>query len=112
MCPIPSPLWRSEITEYPSGDTDTYSQETALGDLVTKLYLSALSPPENGNTYSRCRLWVMLEPETYRSFSVRFKILELCVPLKIGSRLLGCTPLENIAVSGVCASLSLQEEAH
>lgn len=52
----------------------------------------------------------MLEPKTYRSLSMRFRISECHLPLKIGSGLLDCIHLKNVLITVVCASLSLQEE--
>lgn len=53
-----------------------------------------------------------MEPKTYSSLSMRFGILDLHLPLKIGSGLLNCIHLKNVLIYVMCASLSLQEKGN
>lgn len=51
-----------------------------------------------------------MEPETHSSVSMRFRVLELHLSLKISfaSGLLNCIHLKNILTNIMCSNLSLQ----
>lgn len=53
---------------------------------------------------------MVLEPETYDSLSMICGVLDLHLPLKIGSGLPTCIHWENVLVFVVCARLPLQEK--